>query len=170
MTITSHRAAVLKVAANAVIVHTRRPRAGSPLRRRLLCAGLVALLLLPAGTAFAATTPIAPPAPRPVPRPVLIQPSSAARFQQVVRQQQVQDQLQKSQVEARNRQSVSDNSRLPHANNPQLQRQIDQADAAQQNIERAQQQDIINRYQATPPPLGRVVVPQTPPAKPAGGG
>lgn len=105
-----------------------------------------------------------------MPRPVLIQPSSAARFQQVVQQQQVQDQLQKAQVEARNRQSVSDNSRLPHANNPQLQRQIDQADAAQQNIERAQQQDIINRYQATPPPVGRAIVPQTPPAKPAGGG
>lgn len=129
-----------------------------------------ATLLLCAGAASAATTtPVALP-PRPVARPVIIGPSSNARFQQTVQQQQARDSLQKAQVEAQNRQGVSNMSQRPHANNAQMQNQINQADAAQQNIERARQQDIINRYQATPVPQGRVVVPQPPPSKPASGG
>lgn len=111
------------------------------------------------------------PPPRPVTRSVIVQPSANARFQQTVQRQQVQDQLQKSQVEQQNRQAVRDNSRLPHTSNPQMQQQIDQSNAAQQRIDQAQQQDMINRYQATPPPTGQVVVPvKNPPPKPAGGG
>ena len=121
-------------------------------------AGLIVLAAM-AGTAQASPQ-VAPP------RAVVLPPSSNARFQQTVQQQQVRDNLQKAQVEAQNRQAVSDNSRRPHASNPQMQDQIDRADAAQQNIERLRQQNMINQYQATPVPQGRVVVPQ----KPAGGG
>lgn len=137
--------------------------------RTLMLGAAFGLLLGIAGTALGQAAP-PPPAPKPVARPVLVGPSSSARFQQTVRQQQATDSLQKAQVEAQNRQGVSSMSQTPNANNPQLQNQTNQSDAAQQNIERARQQDIINRYQATPVPQGRVVVPPNPPPKPANGG
>lgn len=137
--------------------------------RGLLAAALTALLI-PLGTLIAATAPIAQVPPRPVARPVILPPSSNARFLQTVQQVQARDSLQKAQVEAQNRQGVSNNSQLPHAGDVPMQNQINQSDAAQQDIERARQQDIIDRYQATPPPLGRVVVPQRVPSKPANGG
>lgn len=121
--------------------------------------GAFIALAIPAGSALAAPQ-TAPP------RTVILPPSSNLRFQQTVQQQQVRDSLQKARVEAQNRQGVSDNSRRPYAKNPRMQDQIDRADAAQQNIERARQQDLINQYQAAPVPPGRITVPQ----KPAGGG
>jgi hypothetical protein len=140
-------------------------------RSQFLLARLLALAVAMAPIGIALGAPQTKPAPpaRPVQRTVIVQPSANARFQQTVQQQQVRDQLQKAQVEQQNRQVVSDNSRRPHDNNPPLQQQIDQSSAAQQRIEQARQQDMINRYQATPPPAGRVVVPQNANPKPSGG-
>jgi hypothetical protein len=114
--------------------------------------------------------PVTPP-PAPAPRAVIVQPSSNAQFQQKMQQAQVRSQLQQAQVEQQNHQALSQNVMRPNANNPQLQQQMDQANAAQQRTDRARQQSIIDRYNATPPPAGQVVVPASaPPAKPAGGG
>ncbi|MEW5320088.1 MAG: hypothetical protein WDW38_011189 [Sanguina aurantia] len=149
----------MTISSPAVVLPVKA-RATVPLRRvRQALAGGLITLAISAGSALASPQ-VAPP------RAVILAPSSNARFQQTVQQQQVRDNLQKAQVEAQNRQAVSANSRLPHANNPQMQDQIDKSDAAQQAIERSRQQDMINQYQAAPVPQGRVVVPQ----KPAGGG
>jgi hypothetical protein len=114
--------------------------------------------------------PLAPP-PAPAPRAVIVQPSANAQFQQKMQQAQVRSQLQQAQVEQQNHQALSQNVMRPNANNPQLQQQMDQANAAQQRTDRARQQSIIDRYNAAPPPAGQVVVPaSSPPAKPAGGG
>lgn len=86
--------------------------------------------------------------------------AQAARFQQTVQQQQTRDQLQKSQQQQQLQQNVSDNAKLPLANNAQAQQQIEQAD-------RATQQDLLNRQQNAAD-LPRVV-PQTQPAPASGG-
>jgi hypothetical protein len=93
--------------------------------------------------------------------------AQAARFQQTVQQQQTRDQLQKSQQQQQLQQNVSDNAKLPLANNAQAQQQIEQADRAQQDRDRATQQDLLDRQQNAAD-LPRVV-PQTQPA-PTGGG
>ena len=137
---------------------------------------LLILLLAAAPVGFASAftpqvKPVAPPPAAPAPRAVILQPSANAQFQQKMQQAQVRSQLQQVQVEQQNHQAVRDNSRRPYADNPQMQQQADQADAAQQRTDQARQQSIIDRYNATPPPSGQVVVPVTaPPAKPASGG
>lgn len=95
-------------------------------------------------------------------------------MQQNMQQAQVRSQLQQAQVEQQNHQALSQNVMRPYANDAQtqqpMQQQMDQANAAQQRIDQARQQSIIDRYNAAPPPSGQVVVPVTaPPAKPAGG-
>jgi len=132
---------------------------------------LTVLVVAPIGIAVAATPPAKPAPPAPVPRIVIVQPSANAQFQQTMRQAQLRGQLQQAQVEQQNHQAVRDNSRRPYDNNPQMQQQMDQADAAQQRTDRARQQSIIDRYNTTPPPSGRLVVPaNNPPSKPASGG
>ena len=122
-------------------------------------------MLAPIGIAVAAVTSVTPP-----PRPVVIRPSAQARFQQAVQQNQATHQLQKAQVEQQLHQGAAESARQPHANNPAMQQQIDQAAAAQQQTDNVRQRAIINRYQATPVPQGQVVVPQpVPAAKPASG-
>jgi len=93
--------------------------------------------------------------------------AQSAQFQQTVQQQQTRDQLQKSQQQQQLHQNVSDNAKLPLANNTQAQQQIEQADRAQQDRDRAAQQDLLNRQQNAAD-LPRVL-PQTQPA-PTGGG
>ncbi|OOG49157.1 hypothetical protein [Rhodanobacter sp. C01] len=115
----------------------------------LLFVGIAALL--PLGTACAAQSAQA----------------QAAQYQQTVQQQQTRDQLQKSQQQQQLRQNVSDNAKVPLANNAQAQQQIQQADRAQQDRDRATQQDLLNRQQNAAD-LPRVV-PQPQPA-PTGGG
>ena len=95
------------------------------------------------------------------------QQAQAAQFQQTVQQQQTSDQLQKSQQQQQLHQSVSDNAKLPLANNAPAQQQIEQADRAQQDRDRATQQDLLNRQQNAAD-LPRVV-PQPQPAPTNGG-
>ncbi|MFI4959761.1 MAG: hypothetical protein ACHP7C_11480 [Lysobacterales bacterium] len=94
--------------------------------------------------------------------------SSSAQFQQTTQQQQTRDQLQKSQLEQQLHQGVSDNAKRPLANNPEAQQQIDQADRAQQDRDRANQQALLDRQQNNAE-LPRVV-PQSFPASAHSGG
>lgn len=77
---------------------------------------------------------------------VLVPPSNT-QFQQTVQQQQVRDQLQKSQLQQQLHQSVSDMARRPASSDIGLQNQLRQAERAQNDRDRAAQQDRVNRYQ-----------------------
>jgi hypothetical protein len=148
------------------------PRAAAARKRASRWPLLSAAFLLAAstGTVAAATPPAVKPAPV-APRTVIVQPSANAQFQQKMQQAQLRGQLQQAQVEQQNQQALSQNLSRPYADNPQMQQQTNQANAAQQRIDRARQQNIIDRYNAAPPPSGRVAVPVTaPPANPPGGG
>jgi hypothetical protein len=63
--------------------------------------------------------------------------ATSTQFQQTVQQQQTRDQLQKSQQQQQLHQNVSDNAKLSLAGHPQAQQQIEQADRAQQDRDRA---------------------------------
>jgi hypothetical protein len=88
--------------------------------------------------------------------------SSSLQFQQAAQQQQTRDQLQKSQLEQQLHQNVSDNAKRPTANNPRNQQQLDDADRAQRDRDRANQQNLLDRERDAPT-LPRVV-PKDPPA------
>lgn len=106
--------------------------------RRLLF-GMIGCV--PAAIAVAQAAP--PPRPAPV---VIVAPPPAQQFQQTVQQQQLRDQLQQRQLEQQLHQDVSDTSKRPLAGHPRTLRQLDQADRAQQERERASQQDLLDRY------------------------
>lgn len=97
-------------------------------------------------------------------QPVLIAAPPAVQFRQTVQQQQTRDELQKSQLEQQLQQQVSDTAKRPSAANPALQKQLDQADRARRDRDRAAQQDRLDRYQGQSR-LPRVV-PQPWPASP----
>ena len=122
------------------------------------------LVLGPVGVACAW-----PSAAPPVTRPKVVVPPPDTRFQQAVRQQQLSDQLQKSRLEQQLHQSVADQAKRPGANDPALQRQLDQADQAQRDRDRAAQQDLVNRYQSQAASLPRVI-PRDAPASAQSGG
>ena len=130
-----------------------RPAWHSPLLRTLL-AGVLTLAPLGAACAWqqSGTQPV----------------SSSVRFQQDAQQQQVRDELQKSQLQQQLRQSVSDNAKRPVANDARAREQLDQADQAQRDRDRARQQDLIDREHAAAD-LPRVV-PQALPAPKQNGG
>ena len=67
----------------------------------------IAVALLPFGNAFAWQSTRQPPV------PVVIAPPPAVQFQQTVQQQQVRDQLQKSQLQQQLHQGVTDNAKRP---------------------------------------------------------
>lgn len=73
------------------------------------------------------------------------QPLSSQQFQQAAQQQQTRDQLQKSQLEQQLHQGVADNAKRPTANNPRAQQQLDAADRARRERDRANQQDLLDR-------------------------
>ena len=106
---------------------------------------------------------------RPVARPQVVAPPPNTQFQQAARQQQVIDQLQKSQLQQQLQQSVSDNAKRPNADNPQMLRQLDHADQAQRDRDRAEQQDVVDRYRDRAASLPRVI-PQDAPASSRSGG
>lgn len=108
------------------------------LRQRLL-AGLLACA--PVASAFAGQPPT-PPAP-PV---VLAVPPGGAAFQQTVQQQQLRDQLQQSQLQQQLHQDVSTIGKRPFGGHPQTLQQIDQANRAQQQRDRASQQNLLDSY------------------------
>lgn len=114
-----------------------RPAWHSPLIRTLL-AGV--LTLAPLGAACAWQQSGKQPVIQPVP--------SSVRFQQDAQQQQVRDELQKSQLQQQLRQNVADNAKRPAANDARALQQLDQADQAQRDRDRARQQDLLDRERA----------------------
>jgi hypothetical protein len=107
----------------------------------------VALALPAAASAWQAQ----PAAPAPV---IILQPPANARFQQTVREHQVRDQLQKNQVEEQLRQGRADAMRRPYAASAVHAGRLDQTDRTQQELYRARQQDLMDRYQsAVAPPV-----------------
>jgi DNA gyrase/topoisomerase IV subunit B len=111
------------------------------MRKLLLCTAIVSI---PFGSACAwqsGTTPSQRPT------TVVIAPPPSVQYQQTVQQQQTRDQLQKSQLEQQLHQGVSDNAKRPSANDPRSQQQLDQADQAQQDRDRASQQALLERQQ-----------------------
>ena len=134
-----------------------RPAWHSPLIRTLL-AGV--LTLAPLGAACAWQQSGTQPVIRPVPPNV--------RFQQDAQQQQVRDELQKSQLQQQLQQSVSDNAKRPMANDARTREQLDQADQAQRDRDRARQQDLLDRERAAAD-LPRVVPQALPAPKQSGG-
>jgi hypothetical protein len=125
---------------------------------RTLLAGVLALA--PLGAACAWQQSGAQPVIRPVPPSV--------RFQQDAQQQQVRDELQKSQLQQQLQRNVSDNAKRPMAKDARARRQLDQADDAQRDRDRARQQDLLDRERDAAN-LPRVV-PQALPAPKLDGG
>lgn len=123
--------------------------------------------MLGCASAAIAVAQTAPPPPRPAPV-VIVAPPPALQFQQTVQQQQLRDQLQQRQLEQQLHQDVSDTSKRPLAGHPRTLRQLDQADRAQQERDRASQQDLLDRYRNAGS-LPRVV-PQPLPAPARSGG
>lgn len=124
--------------------------------RRYFLRALTVCMLLSAGSVLAQTSPAKPASPPPKPAPRVVVPSASQyQYQQAQQQQQFNDQLQKQQQRQQLQQSIQNTARLPNANNPALLNQTDSADKANQDRYRAQQQDLLNRYQnaATPPPV-----------------
>ncbi len=116
----------------------------------------IALVLLPIGMASAwQAAPPPPPPIKPV-QPVLIATPPSVLYRQTVQQQQVRDQLQKGQLQQQLHQDVSDRAKLPTAGNAAMQQQLEQADRAQRDRERANQQAVLDRYPVAPV-LPRVV-------------
>jgi hypothetical protein len=134
-----------------------RPAWHSSLIRALL-AGV--LTLAPLGAACAWQQSGTQPVIRPVPPNV--------RFQQDAQQQQVRDELQKNQLQQQLQQSVSDNAKRPMANDARTREQLDQADQAQRDRDRARQQDLLDRERAAAE-LPRVVPQALPVPKQSGG-
>jgi len=134
-----------------------RPAWHSPLLRTLLAS---VLTLAPLGAACAWQQPGAQPVIRSVPPSV--------RFQQDAQQQHVRDELQKSQLQQQLQQSVSDNAKRPMAKDARARGQLDQADQAQRDRDRARQQDLLDRERDAAN-LPRVV-PQALPAPKQDGG
>lgn len=109
-----------------------------------------------------------PPRPAAPPPVVVIQPPANARFQQVVRENQVRDQMQKNQAEEQLRQNRMDTARRPYATNAVQAARLDQADQSQRELYRARQQDLLDRYQNVVAPP--VVHPGKAPASSRSGG
>ena len=125
----------------------------------------VFVLALPAVASAWQVQPPRPAAPPPV---IVLQPPANARFQQVVREHEVRDRLQKNQLEEQLRQNQMDVARRPYAANPVQAVRLDQADQSQRELYRARQQDLLDRYQsAVAPP---VVHPDKGPAPSRSGG
>lgn len=122
-----------------------------------------AFVLAPMGLASAWQSSPSPAIPPP------IRPTADAQFQQAARQQQLSDQLQKSRLTQQLHQSVADQARKPAAQDPALQRQLDQAGQAQQERDRAARQDLLDRYRDQAATLPRVI-PQDAPASSRSGG
>lgn len=122
----------------------------------------IVVALLPFGNAFAWQS-----TPRP-PVPVVIAPPPAVQFQQTVQQQQVRDHLQKSQLQQQLHQGVTDNARRPNTRDTRSQQELDQADRAQRQRDRANQHDLLDR-QRDASTLPRVI-PQSRPAEASSGG
>jgi hypothetical protein len=128
---------------------------------------IAALVLAPTGFAGAWQSLASPPPPRLV-VPIVVPPPDL-QFRQAVQQQQVTDQLQKSQLQQQLHQSVSDQAKQPGVKDASLQQQLKQADRARRDRDRAAQQDIVDRNRDRAASLPRVI-PQGQPASSQSGG
>ncbi len=114
---------------------------------RALLPGAFVLMLPLASLAMQTVTPVARPS-----SPLLLgTPSPAVQFQQAVQQQQVRDQLQKSQLQGDLHQGVIEQTKRPLAGDSRNRVQLDQAEQAQRDRDRAAQQDLLDRYQRASP-------------------
>jgi hypothetical protein len=123
------------------------------LRRPLVRIAGAFLLVLPV-TAQAwqsATPPVRQAAP---PVWIITPPPAAVQFRQSAQQQQLRDQLQKSQLQSSLHQAVSDQARRPGTEDARTRVQRDHAEQAQRDRDRAAQQDLLDRgiLRATAPP------------------
>lgn len=134
-------------------------------RRRFQPLLIGALVLAPTGFAGAWQS-VAPPPRLVVP---IVVPPPDLQFRQAVHQQQVTDQLQKSQLQQQLHQSVSDQAKQPGVKEASLQQQLKQADQARRDRDRASQQDIVDRNRDRAASLPRVI-PQGQPASSHSGG
>ncbi|TAL83954.1 MAG: hypothetical protein EPN74_13030 [Rhodanobacter sp.] len=138
-------------------------------RFHLRCRVLAGVLVCaPIGIACAgqAQAPLAPPAPQ----VLLAAPPPGAAFQQTVQQQQLRDQLQQRQLQQQLHQEVSNTGKRAFVGHRQALQQIDQANRAQQQQDRASQQDLLDRYRdaATLPQGAPVILPAPAPAHSGG--
>lgn len=101
-------------------------------------------------------------------RPLIRPAPPGVQFQQAAQQQEARDQLQQGLLEQQLHQGVSDNAKRPSAGNPRQQRQLEQADQAQRDRDRARLQDLLDRERDAPTPPR--VVPQTSPVPKQDGG
>ncbi|MGP1665645.1 MAG: hypothetical protein ACTS5I_07005 [Rhodanobacter sp.] len=110
--------------------------------------GVRRLALLGTGLCLAAALPLAgaqtPPPPAKPPQVQTVPARPDPQFQQAVQQQQLRDQLQKTQLQGQLRQNVSQVAGTPYLPATLPRQQLDQADRAQQDRERAKQQDLLN--------------------------
>ena len=89
-------------------------------------------------------------------------------FRDAVRQQQLRDQVRQSELQQQLQQSVSDNAKRPGAKNELLQRQLEQADQARHERDRAALKDLLDRQQAHST-LPRVIPTDVPASSRSGG-
>jgi hypothetical protein len=124
--------------------HLRKPMART--------VGALLLALPVAAVAWQSATPPVRQAAPPV--WIITPPPAAVQFQQSAQQQQLRDQLQKSQLQSSLHQAVSEQARRPATEDARTRAQRDQAEQAQRDRDRAAQQDLLDRgiLRATPPP------------------
>jgi hypothetical protein len=104
-----------------------------PMKHVLLFGALALAPLGASGTGQSGTQPVI----RPVP--------ASVQFQQAAQQQQTRDRLQKSLQQQQLRQGVSDNAKRPHAKDAGIRKQLDAADQAQRDRDRARLQALLDR-------------------------
>ena len=97
--------------------------------------------------------------------PSTIRPVSPSdRYQQSAQQQRTRDQLQTQQMQQQLREGVSDNAKRPLAKDASARKQLDQADQAQRERDRARLQDLLDSGRDAAN-LPRVVPKDLPPPK-----
>jgi hypothetical protein len=127
------------------------PTSSTLQRARKRCVAIVAASLLP--VTVLAWQAVPPPRQAKPPVWILTPPPAAVQFQQSAQQQQLRDQLQKSQLQSSLHQSVSDQSRRVGTQDASTRARRDQTDQAQLDRDRAAQQDLLDRSsRAVPPP------------------
>jgi hypothetical protein len=122
-----------------------------------------AMLLALGSSAVAGAGQVTPPTPVRAYAPVQ---GDASRH--AVRQQQLRDQVRQSELQQQLQQNVSDNAKRPGAKNKLLQRQLEQADQARHERDRAALRDLLDRQQAHSV-LPRVIPPDAPAPSRSGG-
>ena len=121
------------------------------------------MLLALGFSAAAGAGQVTPPTPVRVYAPV---PSDA--FRHAVRQQQLRDQVRQSELQQQLQQNVSDNAKRPGAKNESLQRQLELADQARHDRDRAALKELLDRQQVHSA-LPRVIPPDAPAPSRSGG-